>query len=116
MRAGHALTDADRAPWLQRVREALQDLGDGPVVLACSALKRSYRDVLRDGIDPLTFVVLEVDPATLAARIAGRTGHFADIALLPSQLGTLELGDDVVRVEADGSPDQVADTVLDAVS
>jgi gluconokinase len=116
MHAGRALTDADREPWLQRVHSALRDLGDGPVVLACSALKRRYREVLRDGIAPLNFVVLDVDPATLAARLAERTGHFADRALLRSQLATLELGDDVVRVGAEGTPDRVADAVLDAVS
>jgi carbohydrate kinase (thermoresistant glucokinase family) len=115
MHAGHALTDADRAPWLRRVHAALRDLGDGPLVAACSALKRSYRDALREGLAPLTFVLLDVDLSVLRARLAARTDHFAGAALLPSQLATLEEGDDVVRVETIGAPDEVADAVLDAV-
>ena len=115
MHAGHPLTDADRAPWLQRVHAALREVGDGAIVLACSALKRAYRDTLRDGLPPLTFVLLDVDPADLAVRLATRTDHFADATLLPSQLATLELGDDVVRVDATGSPDDVARAVIDAV-
>ena len=115
MHAGHPLADAERAPWLRRVRDAVAGIGDGSVVLACSALKRSYRDVLRDGVPGLTFVDLDVDPETLALRLATRTGHFAGPELLPSQLATLELGDDVVRVDATGTPDAVADLVLAAV-
>jgi carbohydrate kinase (thermoresistant glucokinase family) len=115
MHAGHALTDADRAPWLRRVHTALRNLGDGSLVAACSALKRSYRDALREGLAPLTFVLLEVEPSVLRARLAARTGHFADESLLPSQLATLELGDDLVRVDASGPPESVADAVLDAV-
>ncbi len=114
MHAGHPLTDADRAPWLQRMHAALRDVGDGPVVLACSALKQEYREALRVGIAPLTFVVLDVDPATLAHRLAARTDHFAGTALLPSQLATLELGDDVVRVDGTGTPDDVASAVVAA--
>jgi gluconokinase len=91
-------------------------VGDGPVVLACSALKREYRDVLRDGVADLVFVDLDVDPATLERRLAARTGHFAGPHLLPSQLATLELGDDVVRIDASGTPDDVADRVLRAVA
>jgi len=114
MHAGHPLDDTERAPWLARVRAAVRDVGDGPLVLACSALKRSYRDVLRDGVPDLTFVDLDVDADTLAHRLAARTGHFAGADLLPSQLATLELGDDVVRVDATGTPDEVADRVLTA--
>jgi gluconokinase len=117
MHAGQPLDDAERAPWLQRVRAAVQRVGDGPVVLACSALKREYRDVLREGVPHLAFVDLDVDASTLAHRLAARTGHFAGPDLLPSQLATLELGDDVVRVDAaSGTPDDVADRVLAAVS
>jgi carbohydrate kinase (thermoresistant glucokinase family) len=115
MQAGRALDDAERAPWLQRVHAAVAEVGDGPVVLACSALKRSYRDVLRDGVPNLTFVDLDVDTDTLAHRLAARRDHFAGVDLLPSQLATLEVGDDVVRVPATGTPDEVADLVLRAV-
>ncbi len=115
MHAGRPLDDAERAPWLERVRAAVGAIGDGPLVLACSALKRSYRDVLRDGVPGLTFVDLDVDADTLEHRLEARTGHFAGADLLSSQLATLELGDDVVRVDATGPPDEVADLVLRAV-
>jgi carbohydrate kinase (thermoresistant glucokinase family) len=111
MHAGRPLDDAERAPWLVRLRDALRNLGDGPVVLACSALKRSYRDALRDGVPALTFVELDVDPATLEHRLEERTGHFAGPDLLPSQLATLELGDDIVRVDATGTLDEVVTRV-----
>jgi len=114
MHAGRPLDDAERVPWLARVRAAVETVGDGPVVLACSALKRAYRDVLRDGMSGLTFFDLDVDADTLAHRLAARTGHFAGADLLASQLATLELGDDVVRVDATGTPDEVADRVLSA--
>jgi gluconokinase len=91
-------------------------VGEAPLVLACSALKRSYRDVLRDGVRDLTFVDLDVDPETLAHRLAGRTDHFAGAELLPSQLATLELGDDTVRVAATGTVDEVVDRVLRAIA
>lgn len=116
MHAGHPLDDAERAPWLRRVRDAVEGIGDGPVVLACSALKRSYRAVLRDGVPGLTFVELDVDPATLEERLETRAGHYAGVDLLPSQLATLELGDDVVRVPATGTPDEVADRVIAALA
>ncbi len=116
MHGGRPRDDAERGPWLQRVRAAIAEVGDGPVVLACSALKRSYRDVLRDGIPALTFVDLEVDAATLARRLDTRSDHFAGPDLLPSQLATLELGDDLVVVSATGTPDEVADLVLRVVS
>src|SRR4051812_39660210 len=73
---GRRLDDAERPPWLARVRAAARaavpDGTDGPVVLACSALKHSYRDLLRDGVPELTFVDLDVDPATLADRLESR--------------------------------------------
>ncbi len=95
MAAGIALTDDDRAGWLQalaaRLRRAQHD-GVG-VVLACSALKRAYREVLREGAGggTLRFIVLHGAPSLLAERLAGRTGHFMPATLLDSQLATLQL-------------------------
>jgi gluconokinase len=116
MHAGRPLDDAERAPWLVRVHDAVAQVGDGPVVLACSALKRDYRDVLRGGVAELTFVELEVDARTLARRLEERPAHFAGPELLSSQLATLELGDDVVRVDGTGTPAEVVDRVLRAVA
>ena len=92
MRAGIALTDADRWPWLDRVGAALADRGAAPhgVVVACSALRRAYRDRLRAACPGLRFVFLDGDPATIRQRLLGRTGHYMPSTLLDSQLATLE--------------------------
>jgi gluconokinase len=92
MRAGVALTDAERTPWLDALAARLAAAGatDEAVVLACSALKRRYRDALRRGAPALTLVHLTGSPALLAERISARPGHYMPPALLPSQLATLE--------------------------
>lgn len=86
MAAGIPLDDADRAPWLVAIGAVL---AAGPVVVACSALKRAYRDRLRVAAPELELVYLEVDRATLLDRMAHRT-HFMPPSLLDSQLATLE--------------------------
>ena len=110
MRAGIPLTDADRAPWLDRVGARIGELADGgaPVFVACSALRRSARDRLRAGAGvPIVFVHASVDRQTLARRIRARAGHFMPVALLDSQLATLEpLGADERGVTVDaGAPE-----------
>ena len=92
MASGIPLTDDDRADWLRalanRIREA-KDAGTG-LVLTCSALKRSYRDVLRAAAPELRFVFLTGLRALIADRLAVRRGHFMPASLLDSQLATLE--------------------------
>jgi gluconokinase len=95
MRRGTPLTDADRAPWLAALAAVVaRHLADGePAVLACSALKRAYRDALRPPAaapDAVAFVHLEVSPAVAARRLAQRLGHFMPEALVASQFATLE--------------------------
>ncbi|WP_307858069.1 gluconokinase [Cellulomonas fulva] len=92
MRAGLPLTDADRAPWLVAIRDVLDQHARAglDVVVACSALRRAYRDVLRQARGGVTFLHLVVPPDELARRMAARTGHFMPPALLASQLATLE--------------------------
>jgi len=92
MRTGIALTDAERAPWLAALaaRLAAADAARESVVLACSALKRSYRDALRRGAPELALVHLTGSPALLAERIAARADHYMPPSLLPSQLALLE--------------------------
>jgi gluconokinase len=91
MSRGIPLTDADREPWLEALRSVVLDWlqrgSDG--VLACSALKRSYREQLRAGED-VRFIYLEGDSGFLEQRLRGRAGHFAGPALLASQLERLE--------------------------
>ena len=93
MRAGIPLTDTDRWPWLVRVSAAITAHGHSgrPVVVACSALKRVYRDKLRhEARLPLTFVHLTVAPQLIAHRLVARSQHFMPPSLLQSQLDTLE--------------------------
>jgi gluconokinase len=92
MAAGIPLTDADREGWLNTLADRMAQAvakGDG-LVLSCSALKRSYRDVLRRGAAHLRFVYLYGDAEVLARRMALRTKHYMPPSLLSSQLATLE--------------------------
>jgi len=92
MASGIPLTDDDRAEWLRslalRIGEA-KDSGTG-LVVSCSALKRAYRDILRDAATELRFVYLQGSPALFAERLASRRGHYMPPSLLDSQLSTLE--------------------------
>jgi gluconokinase len=109
MRRGEPLTDADRGPWLHALASALRDRLDGgdSVVLACSALKSDYRDVLRID-DRVRFAFLEADAALLQGRLAGRAGHYFNPALLASQLATLEPPDDALVLDASRPPEEIA--------
>lgn len=89
MKQGEPLTDSERQPWLRKVTEVISR-ADGPTVVACSALRRSYRDVLRHADKQVFFVVLSGDRRVLLERMRGRTDHFMPAELLDSQLDTLE--------------------------
>ncbi len=89
MRAGQPLTDADRWPWLDRVAAVLAH--DAPVIVGCSALRRTYRDRLRAGAaGPVTFVHLTGCRDLIAQRMSARSGHYMPLSLLDSQLAALE--------------------------
>jgi len=106
MAAGHPLDDSDRWPWLATVASWIDDHTSAgrPGVVTCSALKRSYRDVLRG--PHVVFVHLAGPTALIGSRIAGRQGHFMPPALLDSQLATLEpLGDDEAHIVVDAGND-----------
>jgi gluconokinase len=92
MRAGHPLTDEDRWPWLQAIADEVDRvcLANGHVVIACSALKRSYRNLLVHGRDNVRIVFLGGTQALIADRLARRKGHFMPPGLLESQFKTLE--------------------------
>ena len=120
MAEGIALTDEDRAPWLDRLAQELGRLGDLglPAVLACSALKRSYRDVLRGCGHPVTVVQLQVSPEDLAARVAARRAHFMPTSLLASQIALmepLEPDEDGVSVPTGADAQSTAAAVLTAL-
>ena len=92
MAAGIPLADEDRWPWLDRIGARLADTEAHPqgLVVACSALKRRYRDRLRSASPGVRFVFLDGPAEVIAARMAGRSGHFMPGTLLESQLRTLE--------------------------
>ena len=93
MAAGVPLTDADRWPWLSAFADAVAAAAreHGGVIAACSALKKSYRTLLRRRIgQPVLFVLLDGDRETLFRRLAARQGHYMPTGLLDSQLATLE--------------------------
>jgi len=94
MRAGIALTDEDRWPWLETLGLALRDAArsKGVAVGACSALRRSYRDLLRKAVgEPLLFVHLHGEKSVIAERMARRSHEYMPASLLDSQFATLEM-------------------------
>lgn len=114
MRAGVPLTDDDRWPWLDRVAKVLRD--DAPVIVGCSALRRVYRDRIRDGAGgPVRFIHLAGDRAVIAARMAARTGHYMPTTLLDSQFATLEPPgpDEAMTVDIDQPLTAILTTILD---
>ena len=92
MSAGHPLTDKDRLPWLQAIADEIDRVCEagGHVVVACSALKRAYREILVHGRDDVRIVFLDGSQALIADRLARRKGHFMPPGLLDSQFKTLE--------------------------
>ncbi len=92
MASGVALTDADRLPWLRALARWMDDQVSAgqPALLACSALKRRYRDLLLDGRPAARIAFLQIDRDLAAARLAARHGHFFDPDLLGSQFADLE--------------------------
>lgn len=109
MAAGIPLDDDDRAPWLDAVGTALRV--EAPCIMACSALRTSYRDRLRHHAPATLFVLLQVPRTELERRTAARDGHFMPAALLDSQLATLEPPDpaeSVVVLDATRSIDALA--------
>ena len=118
MRAGIALDDADRAPWLARLNALAAEsvASKQSLVLACSALKRAYREQLAAGIGDVRIVFLDGPREVLAARLATRTGHYMNPALLDSQLATLERPDDAIVLSIEAPPEELAARAAAALS
>jgi gluconokinase len=120
MSSGTPLTDDDRWPWLDAIAEAMRDARDG-VIVTCSALRRIYRDRLRERAGrPVLFVFLDGSKETIAARLAGRKDHFMPPSLLASQFATLEPPSTdepgIVRVSIDPPIDAVIAAALDGIA
>jgi gluconokinase len=111
MRSGTPLTDADRRPWLDALRERIDRActeGEN-VVLACSALKHSYQDYLeRDDPACVYYVYLHGSEELIRKRLADRKGHFMNPRLLQSQFETLEPPADAVRIDVSPPPEEIA--------
>jgi gluconokinase len=112
IRKGIGLTDTDREPWLQGLRAAIVQWIAGPrsVVLACSALKRSYRVELEAGPE-VRFVYLKGSAALIASRLKARRGHFANEQILASQLSDLEEPENAVTVGIAGNPLEIVQEI-----
>lgn len=120
MRAGEALDDADRWPWLDRCGEALKK-APGGLILGCSALRRCYRDRLREtsGLPGLRFIHLRGDPDVLQTRMTARQGHFMPSTLLRSQFATLEapgLDENALTVSANRPLPAILHDIMAALS
>jgi gluconokinase len=121
MAGGSPLNDADRAPWLERLNDAAYSLGhkNETGLIVCSALKRRYRDRLRDGNPNLIFLFLDGDFELILGRLRSRSGHFMPLSLLRSQFEALERPaadeTDVLRVDISGDFEQVVEQCVAAI-
>ena len=114
MKGGTPLDDADRKPWLEAIAAAIRDWQSGAhaVVVSCSALKQSYRDVLSRDAPGLRFVWLKGDKDLIAARLAARRGHFMPPSLLDSQYRILEPPKDAIVADVARPPDELVAEVV----
>jgi len=116
MERGEPLTDEDRQPWLESLRKVIEQsqVSNESAVLACSALKRKYRDRLRLSTD-VKFVFLHGSRARIAEQLKHRRGHFMNPKLLESQFADLEEpkpSEDALTVEIDGDPGRIVDEII----
>ncbi len=117
MKGGTPLTDADRLPWLRRIAERIDDWrarGRSGVV-TCSALKRSYRDVIVGACPDVVVVYLEGSPELIKQRLAQRRGHFMPPALLDSQFTVLEepaADEKAIVADIAGTPEEIVNEIV----
>ncbi len=114
MAAGIPLTDEERQPWLTALNRLLTEhlIGGRSLVLACSALKASYRDQLRAGLTPLTFIYLRATRDVLDERLQARRGHYMPATLLDSQLAALEEPADALVIDAGAPPEAIVRALI----
>ncbi len=117
MRAGIPLTDDDRWPWLKALRHAIEDwqAAGKSRVIACSALKDAYRDVLSPN-DDVSFIYLKGDANTIASRLKARKGHYMNPNLLTSQFATLEEPDNAIVVDIAPPPTTIVEDIMARLS
>ncbi|WP_040976258.1 gluconokinase [Necropsobacter massiliensis] len=121
MGQGRPLNDDDRAPWLERIRDAAFSLEHKSEVgiIVCSALKRKYRDMIREGNDSVKFLFLHGAFELILERMQQRTGHYMKTAMLKSQFDTLEVPQadetDVIPIAVDGTFEEVVERCIAAL-
>lgn len=121
MKAGHPLNDDDRRPWLEAIAAEIERVAAtrGHVIIACSALKRAYRDILIHGRRDTRIVFLDGSQRLIAARLQARKGHFMPPGLLASQFEALEVpaaDEHVVKVSIDTSVETIVDDIAQKLS
>lgn len=115
MKSGRPLNDEDRKPWLEMLAQKIHSWNqDGDAILACSALKKRYRDLLKNqsSKDEVIFIHLKGPQSLIAQRIAGRSDHFMPQDLLDSQFKTLEEPDQCITVSVNQSPDEIVESII----
>ena len=112
MKSGIALEDADRKPWLELLNEKLRKWSDSGAVLACSALKESYREILTKGLPSAKWVYLFGTADMIASRIVRRRGHYMPPALLESQLKTLEEPEYGIKVDVSSNTEEIVTKII----
>jgi gluconokinase len=114
MKAGHPLTDQDRIPWLKQLAQVLLE-SDDPAILSCSALKYTYRQILRSCTKPLFFIHLDLDRDSAHERLNQRIDHFFEHSLLDDQfvqIEPLKPTERGITLRAELSPNQLIHKVL----
>jgi len=117
MHAGTPLTDEDRLPWLKAIAARIDEARKSgeSLVVTCSALKRSYRDILADGHSDVGFVFLKGSKDLIAERLEHRKGHFMPPQLLDSQFAALQeptADEPAIVVPVDATPDDIAESIV----
>jgi gluconokinase len=119
MASGVPLDDEDRMPWLERLRDLIHGLlAEGKTaVLACSALKRGYRDFLRSKNDGVSFVFLDGDFDLISGRLKQRQDHYMNASLLESQFDDLEApgAEEAISIDIAGDVEQITDQILSMI-
>ena len=118
MKRGIALTDKDRLPWLSKLEQLITRhlQSDRTGILACSALKSNYRQILRNNRDEVVFIYLRGDFNCIQTRILQRTGHFMSSDLLRSQFETLEEPEDALVIDVSQTPEAIVEEILNKIN
>lgn len=114
MSRGIPLDDKDRLPWLIKIATLINENISNGAVIACSALKQKYREILTsDHKKEVQFVYLKASKGLLAERMKKRTGHFMPVELLDSQIQTLEEPHDAIIVDTTRSPEEIVEEIIE---